>query len=132
MNDAQRLIADAFAAWEAGDAQAVFKLMADGLQWTIIGTTEMSGTYTSRREFLDMVNSKLMPRLAGPLRPTVERIFADGTTVVAQFSSVAPTHAGPEYRQAYCWVMEVNGSAIQRGTAYLDTALIERAIAEKT
>jgi len=128
MDDAHTLISDAFAAWEAGDAQAVFKLMADDLQWTIIGTTDISGTYHGRREFLDMVNSKLMPRLAGPLRPTVERVFADGATVVAQFTSVAPTQSGPEYRQTYCWVMEVDGGAIQRGTAYLDTALIDRVL----
>ena len=87
MNDAERLIADAFEAWEGGDGQAVFRLMADDLEWTVIGTTEMSGTYRSRREFLDMVNSTLTERLAAPLQPTVERIFANGSTVVAQFTS---------------------------------------------
>lgn len=129
MNEAQQLIKDAFDAWEAGDGQAVFRLMAEDLHWAIIGTTPISGEYKSRSEFLDMVNTKLMTRLSGPLRPTVQRIFGDGTTVIAQFVSAAPTHAGPEYHQTYCWVMEVDDGAIQRGTAYLDTALIERVLA---
>ena len=124
------LIADAFAAWENGDGQAVFRLMADDLRWRIIGTTEISGSYDSKREFLAMVNAKLMPQLAAPLKPTVERIFADGNTVVAQFTSVAPTHGGPEYRQTYCWVLEVEDGAIRSGTAYLDTALIDRVLAQ--
>jgi uncharacterized protein (TIGR02246 family) len=126
MSEAKELIAQAFTAWEAGDSQAVFKLMADDLQWTIIGTTEISGTYESREAFLTMVNTKLMPHFAGPLIPTVQHIFADGDRVAAQFSSHAPTHDGPDYDQNYCWVMQIVDGQIKRGTAYLDTALIDR------
>lgn len=128
MNTPQQLITDAFTAWQGGDSQAVFKLMADDLQWTVIGNTKISGTYTSRSSFLAMVNSKLMTRLSGPLQPTVQRIFADGDTVVAQFTSVAPTHEGAPYQQTYCWVMQVAQGRIQSGTAYLDTALIDRVV----
>ncbi len=126
----QQLIADAFAAWQGGDAQAVFRLMADDLEWTIIGSTAISGSYKSKREFLDMVNASLMPHLAGPLQPTLHRIFADGDTVAAQFTSRAPTHGGADYEQAYCWVMDVKDGRISRGTAYLDTALIDRVLAQ--
>lgn len=129
MNENEKLVVDAFAAWQAGDGQAVFRLMSNDLKWRIIGTTDISGTYASRKEFLDMVNAKLTPRFAGPLLPTVERIFAVGTTVVAQFTSVAPTHSGPDYNQTYCWIMEVAQGEIRSGTAYLDTALIDRVVA---
>jgi len=129
LNENEKLVVDAFAAWQAGDGQAVFRLMSDDLEWRIIGTTDISGTYASRKEFLDMVNAKLTPRFAGQLLPTVERIFAEGKTVVAQFTSVAPTHSGPDYKQTYCWIMEVEEGEIRSGTAYLDTALIDRVMA---
>ena len=131
MNESAQLVGDAFAAWEGGDAQAVFGLMSDDLEWTVIGTTAISGTFHSKREFLDMVNSKLMPALAGPLVPVVERIFACGSTVVAQFTSFAPTPRAPEYRQTYCWVMEIAGGKIQSGKAYLDTALVDRVVGQE-
>jgi len=128
MNDSAQLVGDAFAEWEGGDTQAVFSLMSHDLEWTIIGTTAISGTFHSKKDFLDMVNSKLMPALAGPLVPVVERIFASGSTVVAQFTSFAPTPRAPEYRQTYCWVMNIEGGKIRSGTAYLDTALVDRVI----
>ncbi len=129
MNENQQLIANAFAAWEAGDAQAVFKLMSPELEWRIIGSTDISGTYRSKKEFLDMVNARLMPHMSGPLQPSVTRIFASGTTVVVQFTSFAPTRSGPDYEQTYCWIMEVEAGEIRSGTAYLDTALIDRVLA---
>ena len=41
----------------------------------------------------------------------------------------APTHSGADYDQSYCWVMQIAGGQIKRGTAYLDTALIDRVTA---
>ncbi|MEM7020874.1 MAG: nuclear transport factor 2 family protein, partial [Pseudomonadota bacterium] len=88
-----------------------------------------SGTYHSRKDFLDVVNNQLTVRLAGPIRPSVERIFGSGTTVVAQFTSFAPAKIGPDYAQTYCWVMEIADGEICSGTAYLDTALLDRIMA---
>ena len=123
------VVTKAFAEWEGGDGQAVFRLMADDLQWTIIGTTQISGHYASKREFLKAVNQQLMPRFAGPLTPTVQRITGVGDLVFAQFISSAKTLGdGPDYEQSYCWVMELDNGAIRSGTAYLDTALIDRVL----
>jgi hypothetical protein len=123
-----KTIQTAFRAWEEGDAQAVFRLMAPQLKWRVIGSTEVSGTYQNKSAFLDTVNLKLMRALSGPLTPKVERIFAAGNTVVAQFTSHAPTNSGIDYTQTYCWVMEVSNGQIQSGTAYLDTALIDQVL----
>ena len=125
----RELIQDAFAAWEGGDSTAVTRLMADDVEWTIIGSTEISGTYRSRRDFLDVVNGKLLPRLTSPLQPTLHNLLADGDTVAAQFSSRATTTGDVDYLQTYCWVMTIEDERIRRGTAYLDTALIDRLLA---
>ena len=38
----KKLIQQAFAKWAGGDADAVFKLLADDVQWTVIGSTRVS------------------------------------------------------------------------------------------
>ncbi len=121
------LIADAFARWEAGEFSAVTDLMADDLQWHIIGSTPISGTFASRAEFQAVV-ARLLERLDGPLQVSVRRMTADGDRVAVEFDSVAPVKAGGEYAQSYCWVLQVADGRIRSGTAYLDTALIDRVL----
>ena len=50
----KKLIQQAFAMWAGGDADAVFKLLADDVQWTVIGSTRVSRSYQSKREFLNL------------------------------------------------------------------------------
>ena len=120
-----QLIGDAFARWEAGEFSAVTDLMADDLQWSIIGSTAISGSYNSRQAFLDAVNHTLLPVMKTRLQPKVDRILADGDTVAVFFTSHAETHSGPDYDQSYCWLLDVADGRIQRGRAYLDTALVD-------
>jgi ketosteroid isomerase-like protein len=47
----KKLIRQAFAKWAGGDADAVFKLLADDVRWTVIGSTRVSRSYQSKREF---------------------------------------------------------------------------------
>ena len=47
----KKLIQQAFAKWAGGDADAVFKLLADDVQWTVTGSTRVSRSYQSKREF---------------------------------------------------------------------------------
>jgi uncharacterized protein len=63
-------IRQAFDAWAAGTG-GVFDLLADDATWTIVGTTPVSGTYTSRQQFMDVVISPFNARMAAPLVPTV-------------------------------------------------------------
>ena len=49
----KKLIQDAFTAWARGDGTAFFKLLADDVRWTVIGSTPVSRTYTSREAFVE-------------------------------------------------------------------------------
>ena len=125
----RRLIGDAFSRWERGDFSAVLDLMAEDLEWTIIGTTAISGTYNSRRAFQDTVGNMLRKAFKSPIQPTIRKVIADGSDVAVLFESHADTVAGPDYDQVYCWALEVADGQIRRGTAYLDTALIDAVVA---
>jgi uncharacterized protein len=66
----QTLIAEAFAAWEHGDYQPFFKVVADDVRWTVIGSTPISGMFEGKRAFLNGRASRRARTAAPTTRPT--------------------------------------------------------------
>lgn len=120
----RQIVLDAFAAWAEGDGGAVFALLTDDVRWTVIGSTAISGTYTSRQAFLEQAAGRLGAKLAGAIAPRVVGVIAEGDLVVVQWEGRAETKSGRPYHQVYCWVMRLAGGRVTEGTAYLDTQLI--------
>jgi hypothetical protein len=120
----QTLIAEAFAAWEHGDYQPFFKVVADDVRWTVIGSTPISGTFEGKQAFLDGAVVPLHDRLAGPIKATVLNLFGDGDHVILQWKGESTGKSGRPYHQTYCWVMRLSGGLIVEVTAYLDTGLV--------
>ena len=120
----KKLIQDAFDAWAAGDGAAFFNILAEDVQWTVIGSGPVSRAYTSRQAFLDGAAKPLNAKLAGPIQPTVVNIIAEGDNVVLQWEGTATAKSGKPYNNSYCWVMRVADGKVREGTAYIDTALV--------
>jgi ketosteroid isomerase-like protein len=120
----KKLIQDVFTAWAGGDGMAFFNTLAEDVQWTVIGTSPVSRTYTSRQAFVDGAAKPLTAKLAGPIQPTVVNIIAEGDNVVLQWEGKATTKAGKPYNNSYCWVMRVADGKVREGTAYIDTELV--------
>ena len=85
----KQLIQAGFDAWRNGTG-GVFDLLAADAQWTIVGNSPVSRTFTSRREFLDVVIDPFNARLSSRLVPTVRALYADGDTVIALFDVPPP------------------------------------------
>ncbi len=122
--DNKKLIQDVFAAWARGDGAAFFNILADDVRWTVIGSCPVSRTYTSKQQFLEGAAKPLNEKLAGPIKPTVLNVIADGDNVALQWQGQAPTKAGKTYRNSYCWVMRVADGKVKEGTAYIDTEAV--------
>jgi uncharacterized protein (TIGR02246 family) len=120
----KKLIQDAFTAWARGDGTAFFKLLAEDVRWTVIGSTPVSRTYASREAFVEGAAKPLTEKLAGPIVPTVRDIIAEGDKVVLQWEGRSSGKNGTIYHQTYCWVMRMADGKVREGTAYLDTELI--------
>ena len=120
----KQLIADAFAAWEHGDYLPFFKVVADDVRWTVIGSTPISGTFEGKQAFLDGAVVPLHDRLARPIQATVLDIFGDGDHVVLRWKGQSESKTGRPYPQTYCWVLRLSGGLIVEATAYLDTGLV--------
>ncbi len=122
----KKLIQQAFAAWAAGEMNAVFNLLADDVRWTVIGSTRVSRSYQSKREFVEGAVQPLTAQLATPIKPTVLDVIADGEKVAVQWDGRASAKNGKPYNQRYCWVMRLEGGRVREGIAYLDTELISQ------
>jgi uncharacterized protein len=122
----KKLIQQAFAQWGRGDMNAVFNLLADDVRWTVIGSTRASGSYHSKREFLEGAVRPLTAQLATPIRPTVLDVIAEGDKVAVQWDGRASAKNGKPYNQRYCWMMRLEDGRVREGVAYLDTEMISQ------
>ena len=118
-------VQDAVTLWLGGDGGAIFKLLDDAVQWTVTGTTPISRTYTSRKDFVDNALKPLSQLLDGAIDASVVNILADGDHVVLQWDGNAKMKSGKPYMNRYCWVMRFNDAGrVDEGLAYLDTELL--------
>ncbi len=120
----RRIVTEAFQRFVAGDQRPFWALVADDVRWTVIGSTDISGTFESKQAFIDNATSKLVGGLDGPLLGTVRKVLADGDHVVVQWESSAPMRNGGRYQQTYCWVLRLADGRVVETVAYLDTEMV--------
>lgn len=111
-----------------GNLQPLLDALADDVQWTIIGSTELSGVYRGKREVTDSLLARLRARLATPIAFTIDRLIADGEYVVMQARGQATAITGLAYDNTYCIVARIVDGEIREMTDYVDTELITRAL----
>ena len=80
----KKLVQDAFAAWARGEGNAVFNLLADDVHWTVIGSTPVSRTYFSKREFVEGAVKPLGEILVGI--GAIDRATLDAEMAIYTFS----------------------------------------------
>ena len=124
----RQLLERVYRALSEGSTQPLLDSLADDVQWTIIGSTELSGVYHGKREVTDNLLARLRARLATPITFTVERFIADGEYVVMQARGQATAVTGLPYNNTYCIVARIVNGQIREMTDYIDTELITRAL----
>ncbi len=119
------LIENAVAAWQAGDDNAFWNLLADDVRYEVIGTTPASGVYQSKNEFFRNALIPMGKLLAQGARPVAYDMITEGNRVVFMWTGEGVMQNGNPYNNSYCWVIEVAGNRISKLKAYLDTALVD-------
>ena len=118
------VVRSAFDRWRAGTG-GPFELLADDAEWTIVGSSPLSRTYPTKRQFMAEVIEPFNARMSRPLRPTVRDLYADGDTVVVLFDAESLAHDGKPYRNTYAWFMRLEGGRVKQVTAFFDTRLFD-------
>lgn len=116
----RRTIQVAFDNWRRSSG-SVFDLLASDAKWTIVGLSTASGTYHSRRDFMDQVIIPFNSRLSTPLVPTVRAIYADGDMVIVLWDGAAMARDGKSYENTYSWYLKMRDGKIISATAFFDS-----------
>jgi uncharacterized protein len=114
------LVQASFARWQSA-AGGPFELLAPDAEWTIVGSSLLSKTYHSKKEFLDEVINPFNDRMSTPLVPTVRGIYADGDTVIILFDAEATVRDGKPYRNTYTWYFQMKDAQVTKAIAFFDT-----------
>jgi uncharacterized protein len=80
---AKELVTQVFARWEQGDQTSFFDALAAEVQWTAIGSTPISGHYTSKAEYLEQVYQPLRAHFSGP----TQRLSGNSMAPVCRFQA---------------------------------------------
>ncbi len=116
----RRVVQTAFDNWRRSSG-SVFDLLASDAKWTIVGLSAVSGTYHSRRDFIDQVIVPFNSRLLTPLVPTVRGIYADGDTVIVLWDGAAKARDGKSYENTYSFYLKMRDGKIVSATAFFDS-----------
>ncbi len=122
----RKIVEDAVAKWQSGNPEAFYQILDENVNWTVIGTTEVSGTYTSRQDFIDGAVKKIGKRIDGQVTPEIVDIDTEGDRLVFRWDGSGKMADGTPYRNRYSWAMTFKDGKVVEGTAYLDTALVDR------
>ena len=125
----RKIVEDAVAEWQAGNPEAFYKILDEPGQWPVLGTTAVSGTYTSRQAFIDGAVRKIGKRVDGQVTPEIVDIITDGDKLVFRWDGSGKMADGAPYRNRYSWAMTFKDGKVVEGTAYLDTALVDTLMA---
>jgi ketosteroid isomerase-like protein len=113
-------VAAAFGRWAAGGTGFFEEILAPDVAWTIPGSSPVAGTYTSRNDFIARAVRPFARRLAGPIKPTVRNVWADGDHVIVHWDGAGTAGDGQPYNNSYAWIFRMKDGKATEVTAFLD------------
>jgi uncharacterized protein len=125
----KQLLQHVYAEISKGNVQPLLDSLADDVEWTIIGSTVLSGTSRGKQEVIDKLLKPIRARLAdGPIVFQPERFIAEGEYVVMQAEGRATALSGKPYNNTYCIVCRIVDGKVKEMVDYIDTELITTAL----
>jgi uncharacterized protein len=117
-----------YAELEHGNGQPFVDAMADDVTWTIIGTTEWSGTWHGKSAVRARLLDPLFAQFATRYRNRAINLIAEGDRVVIESRGDVITNSGNPYRNTYCNVFRLEGGKVKEITEYCDTELLTKVL----
>jgi ketosteroid isomerase-like protein len=119
-----------FANLEDGKSGGFFEHVADDVNWTVMGTHTLAGTYHTNADFLAHIIARLDKILKEGVVLRVTNILVNGDSAAAELESLSTALNGNPFDNTYCWIVHFSDGTIVEVRAYLDSALVQRLIDE--
>ena len=124
-------IRDLFKNLETGHGDVFFARVREDVEWTVMGTHPLAGTYRSKSAFFHATFERLNKILNEGVVLKVVDVYVDGPVAIVEMQSLSTARNGKAFDNRYCWVCTFDeGGMINKVRAYLDSALVASAIAE--
>jgi len=122
----QEQVAALFAHLESGNADAFFQHVADNVDWTVMGTHPLAGTYHNKQEFIAHTFKRLNTVLKDGVLLRVTHILVSGNIAAVELEALSTALDGVPFRNRYCWICRFDHRQIVEVRAYLDSALVQK------
>lgn len=125
----RRLIQHIYSELSVGNSGPLLDAFSDDVRWVVMGTTKWSGPYDGKQAVMRRLLAPLRAQFADRYVASAHRIVADGDIVVAEVRGRAATRSGKRYDNCYCFIFRLAGGKIREVIEYLDTDLVNAALA---
>ena len=112
------------------ESEKFFEHVADNVQWTVMGTHPLAGTYKSKEKFISNTFTRLNKLLKGGVILKVNNILVQGNTAVVEMENTSIALNDKPFNNTYCWIVEFENDTIVKVRAYVDSALVQKVIDE--
>ncbi len=119
-----------FANLENGRTDAFFDHVAEDVNWTVMGTHPLAGTYRTKDDFLAHTFARLNKLLKEGVVLRVTNLLVDRDTAAVELQSLSTALNGKPFNNRYCWIARFSNGTIVEVRAYLDSALVQQLIDE--
>jgi uncharacterized protein len=124
----KKLMQSVFAELANGNGQPFLDALADDARWTVIGTSQWSGTYEGKQAIIDELMRPLFRQFADQYTARAIRVIAEDDLVVVEPRGQVTTKSRKPYNQTYCYVFRLADGQVRELTEYLDTELVSDAL----
>jgi uncharacterized protein len=123
-------VRELFANLENGRGEVFFDHVAEDVNWTVMGTHPLAGTYHTKDDFLAHTFARLDKVLKDGVVLRITGLLVAGDTAAVELESLSTALNGKPFDNRYCWITRFSNGTIVEVRAYLDSALVQRVIDE--
>lgn len=108
-----------------GNGRPFVDVLADDVEWSIVGSTEWSRNYQGKRSVINDLLRPLAEQFDGPNIVEATGFISEGSLVAVEGRNRSVTKGGRAYPNRDCWIFEMRDGKAVRITEYCDTALVD-------
>jgi len=129
----ESIVRSHFAPMEQNNSAAFQSHLADRISYTAMGVhNPLRGEYVSKSQVVSDVFSRIMPKMdtEKPISAKVQNVLVCGDWATVELRMTGVTKGGLEYDHEGCWIVRYEEGVIVEARVYMDSALLEKIIAE--
>ena len=115
---------------EIGENDKFFVKVSDNVNWTVMGTHPLAGTYKTKKDFIINTFQRLNRVLKEGVILKVNNMLVNDNTAVVEMESLSTAINGKPFNNTYCWIVNFENGIIINVRAYVDSALVKRVLDE--